>query len=120
MGELIRVEFRREGRWERARAKAIEGLVEIGALYGDDEALMKAKGECVYRVLRQILEEVPAAQIATELPQDLSDEQRKIVTAAIREAATKGKEIAIVHAVQTLLDSIYDLCTSSLAEEPVG
>jgi hypothetical protein len=116
MGELIRVEFGTEGRWERMREKTIEGLVEIGALYGDGEALMTAKGECLYRTLRQMMQEVPAFQVMTELPEDLSPEQRGVVTAAIREAAQKGKETAIVHAVETLLDSIYDLCTSSLAE----
>lgn len=118
MGELILVEFGAEGRWARMRATTIEGLVEIGALYGDGEALMKAKGECVYRTLRQLLQEVPAVQITTELPEDLSPEQRKIVTAAIGEAPLKGKETAIVHAIETLLDSIYDLCTSRLADTP--
>ena len=118
MGEVIHVAFGTEREWEQTRSKTVDGLVAIGSLFGDDEALMRAKSDCVYQILRQIVEEVPTVQITTKLPENLSSEQLDLLTGAIKEAALKGIEIAMTHSVQVLMASIYDLCTSKLHARP--
>ena len=118
MGEVIHVAFGTEREWEQTHAKTVDGLVAIGTLFGDDEALMRAKADCVYHILRQIVEEVPSVQITTKMPENLSAEQLELLTGAIKEAALKGIEIAMTHSVQVLMSSIYDLCTSKLHARP--
>ncbi len=118
MGQVIHVSFGTEREWEQTRAKTVDGLVTIGTLFGDDELLMRAKADCVYQVLRQIVEDVPSVQITTRLPENLSEDQLDLLTGAIKEAALKGIEIAMTHSVQVLMSSIYDLCTSKLHARP--
>ena len=114
MGEVIHVAFGTEREWQQTREKTADGLVTIGSLFGDDETLMRAKADCVYQVLREIVEEVPSVQITTKLPENLSPEQLDALTRVIKDAALKGIEIAMTHSVQVLMGSIYDLCTSKL------
>ena len=114
MGEVIHVAFGTEREWEQTHEKTVDGLVTIGSLFGDDESLMRAKADCVYQLLREIVEEVPSVQITTKLPENLSPEQLDALTRVIKEAALKGIEIAMTHSVQVLMSSIYDLCTSKL------
>jgi hypothetical protein len=114
MGEVIHVAFGTEREWEQTHEKTVDGLVTIGSLFGDDESLMRAKADCVYHVLREIVEEVPSVQITTKLPENLTPEQLDALTRVIKEAALKGIEIAMTHSVQVLMGSIYDLCTSKL------
>ncbi|MFO7278166.1 MAG: hypothetical protein DIU56_014115 [Pseudomonadota bacterium] len=116
MGDVIHVAFGIEREWERAREHAIDGLVTIGALFGDDEALMRAKAECVYQLLRRIVEDMPPLQITTALPDDLSEGQLALVTDALKSAAHKGIQVAMMHSVEALMNSIYDLCTSKLQQ----
>jgi hypothetical protein len=118
MGEVIHVAFGIEREWERARDHAMDGLVTIGALFGDDEELMRAKAECVYQLLRQIVEEMPSLQITTALPEDLTEVQLELVTDALKRAAHKGIQVAMMHSVEALMNSIYDLCTSKLQQKP--
>jgi hypothetical protein len=114
MGEVIHVAFGTEREWEQTRAKTADGLVTIGSIFGDDERLMRAKADCVYQILREIVEDVPAVQITTRMPENLTEEQLDTLTRAIKDAALKGIEIAMTHSVQVLMASIYDLCTSKL------
>jgi hypothetical protein len=114
MGEVIHVAFGTEREWEQTHEKTVDGLVTIGSLFGDDAGLMRAKADCVYQILREIVEEVPSVQITTKLPENLSQEQLDALTRVIKEAALKGIEIAMTHSVQVLMGSIYDLCTSKL------
>ncbi len=118
MGEIIHVTFGSEREWQRARAQWADGLTAIGALFGDDERLMRAKADCVYQVLRRIVEDVPAVRIAAKLPDDLPAEQVELLTGAIREAALKGIETSMTHSVKVVVAAIYDLCTSKLRERP--
>ena len=118
MGEVIHVAFGTEREWEQTRTKTVDGLVAIGTLFGDDEMLMRAKADCVYQVLRQIVEDVPSVQITTRMPENLSEEQLDVMTSAIKDAALRGIEIAMTHSVQVLMGSIYDLCTSKLHGRP--
>jgi len=118
MGQVIHVAFGTEREWEQTRAKTVDGLVAIGNLFGDDEMLMRAKADCVYQILRQIVEDVPSVQITTRMPENLSEEQLALLTSAIKDAALKGIEIAMTHSVQVLMGSIYDLCTSKLHGRP--
>src|SRR5579862_7033638 len=85
MGKVIHVAFGTEREWEQTRAKTADGLVTIGSLFGDDEALMRAKADCVYQILREIVEEVPSVQITTKMPENLSTEQLELLTGAIKE-----------------------------------
>jgi hypothetical protein len=116
MGEVIHVTFGVEREWEHTHAKTVDGLVTVGSLHGDDEELMRAKAECLYPLLRELVEDVPSTQFTTALPQDPSGAQRELLTAAIREAALKGIQVAMMHSVESLLNAIYDLYTSKLKE----
>jgi len=42
MGQVIHVAFGTEREWEQTHAKTVDGLVAIGTLFGDDEALTLA------------------------------------------------------------------------------
>jgi hypothetical protein len=114
MGEVIHVAFGTEREWAETREKTVDGLITIGSIFGDDEALMRAKADCVYQILREIVEEVPSVQITTRMPDNLSQEQLDALTRVIKDAALKGIEIAMTHSVQVFMGSIYDLCTSKL------
>ncbi len=118
MGEIIHVTFGAERDWQRARSEWSEGLTAVGALFGDDESLMRAKADCVYRVLRRIVEEIPVVRVAAKVPDDLPAEQVALLTAALREAALKGIEATTCHAVRVVTAAIYDLCTSKLRAKP--
>jgi hypothetical protein len=114
MGEVIHVAFGTEREWQETREKTVDGLITIGSIFGDDEALMRAKADCVYQILREIVEDVPSVQITTRMPDNLSQEQLDALTRVIKDAALKGIEIAMTHSVQVFMGSIYDLCTSKL------
>jgi hypothetical protein len=118
MGQVIHANFGTEREWQQTRDKTVDGLVTIGALFGDDERLMRAKADRVYDVLRQIVEDLPSLQITTKLPENLSQEQMRMLTEALKQAALKGVEAAMTHSVQVLMSSIYDLCTSKLQGQP--
>jgi hypothetical protein len=118
MGEVIHANFGTEREWEQTHEKTVDGLLAIGSLFGDDEALMRSKADCVYHVLREIVEDVPSVQITTRMPDNLSEEQLAMLTESIRQAALKGIEVAMTHSVQVLMSSIYDLCTSKLKTRP--
>ena len=118
MGEVIHATFGTEREWEQTHDKTVDGLLTIGTLFGDDEDLMRAKADCVYHLLRQIVEDIPSVQITTRMPENLSEEQLKMLTESIRQAALKGIEVAMTHSVQMLMSSIYDLCTSKLKTRP--
>jgi hypothetical protein len=118
MGDVIHVAFGAEREWEQTHERTVDGLVTVGSLFGDDETLMRAKADCVYQILREIVEEIPSVQITTRLPENLSPEQLEALTRAIKDAALKGIEIAMTHSVQVFMGSIYDLCTSKLQPAP--
>ncbi|MGH8285514.1 MAG: hypothetical protein ACRETT_07075 [Steroidobacteraceae bacterium] len=114
MGQVIHVAFGAERMWEQTHSKTVDGLISVGALFGDEELLMRAKADCVTRLLREIVEEAPSLQFNTELPSDLTAEQTDLVRAAIKHAALKGIQAGMTHSIQALMASIYDLCTSKL------
>jgi hypothetical protein len=114
MGDVIHVAFGSEREWEDTLRKIEEGLVTIGSLFGDSETLMRAKAHSVYRILRGIVEQVPAFTIGARVPEPLTKEQREVLTGALKQAALKATENAMTHCVQVLMSSIYDLCTSKL------
>jgi hypothetical protein len=118
MGQVIHANFGTEREWEQTHDKTVDGLVTIGALFGDDESLMRAKADCVYQVLRQIVEDIPSVQITTKMPENLTEEQIRALTESIKHAALRGIEVAMTHSVQVLMSSIYDLCTSKLEAQP--
>ena len=118
MGENIRVTFQSERDWERTRAQWIEDLLAVGALFGDDESLMRAKADCVHQLLRRIVEDIPAIRITAKLPDRVPPEQIPLFSAAVREAALKGIEASMNHSVRLVMAAIFDLCTSKLRREP--
>ena len=118
MGEIIRVTCGADGGWARTRSHWAEGLIAVGALFGDDEVLMRAKADCVYQLLRRIVEEIPAVRVAARVPDDLPAQQVALLTTALREEALKGIEASTCHAVRMLTEAIYDLCTSKLGAKP--
>ncbi len=118
MGEVIHAVFGSEREWEQTHDRTVDSLVQIGTLFGDDASLMRAKADCVYQLLREIVEGIPSVQITTKLPDALTDEQVRALTEAIRHAALRGIEVAMTHSVQVLMSSIYDLCTSKLHGRP--
>ena len=118
MGAVIHANFGTERQWEQTHEKTVDGLITVGALFGDDEALMRAKADCVYYLLRQIVEDISPVQITTRIPENLTAEQLHQFTEAIRRAALRGIEAAMTHSVQALMNSVYDLCTSKLQARP--
>jgi hypothetical protein len=116
MGQVIRVAFGTEREWEETYQTVIDGLVLIGALFGDEESMMRAKAKCVYSVLRSIIDQVPSIKINAPIPPGLLPEQLEVLKAGIKEAALRGIETAMTHSVEVLMGSIYDLCTSKLAD----
>jgi hypothetical protein len=102
----------------RFKQKITQELVELGAQYGDEETLMRAKADCLCEMLRRIVEEVPDAQYVTKLPEKLSSRQEEAIGAALREAVQKGVQLVLTHALRSINDSMYDLCTSKLAARP--
>jgi len=115
MGDVIHVVFGTEREWEQTRTRTIEGLVAVGALFGDSEELMRKKGDCVYTILRRMIEDIPSMKVTSRVPEEFSPAQLAHVTAALKEAALKGVEVTLTHCVQIMMASIYDLCTSRLA-----
>ncbi len=113
---VVYANFGIEREWEKTRTRTTEGLLEAGLVFGDDEDLMRAKADCLYQVLRQMVNEVPSVRVTTKIPEDLSPAQQAVVLTAIQEAALRGIEVTLTHAVSTLMASAYDLCTSRLAK----
>ncbi len=118
MGEIIEVTSGPDRDWEHARREWAENLAAVGALFGDDEALMRAKANCLYEVLRRIVEEVPPLRVTAGVPQDLTAEHAACLRVALRAAALKGIEASMCHTVRVLTEAIYDLCTSKLRGRP--
>ena len=114
MSQVILKNFNADKDWQSTRDRTTENLVSVGALFGDEEALMRAKADRIYALLRRIVDDVPAVQVSLQTPSGLSDEQLSTVHEAIELAARKGVETAMTHSVQVLMKSIYDLCTSKL------
>jgi len=120
MGDVIHVAFGSEREWKDTLRKIEDGLVTIGSLFGDSETLMRAKAHSVYRMLRGIVEQVPAFTIGARVPEPLTKEQHELLTGALKQAALKATENAMTHCVQLLMSSIYDLCTSKLHTCPTS
>lgn len=118
MGNIIRVDFGKDRDGERARAQWADGLSAVGELFGDDEALMRAKAERVHQLLRRIVEEIPTVRVTSHLPRDLTPGQVEMLTGALRAAVHKGIEVGIAHSVRVITDAVYDLCTSKLRQRP--
>lgn len=114
--DVIQVVFGTEQEWQQTRAKLIEGLTTIGGLFDDDPTLMQAKAECTYKTLRRIIEDIPFLKVNTRLPAGLLPQQVEIISHAIQDGAYQGIELALSHAVNCMMTSIYDLCTSKLKE----
>lgn len=113
---VIYAEFGTERQWAQTKQRTFDGLIAIGGLYGDSEAIMRAKAEVVYQLLRAIVDDVPNVNIHAHLPADLSDEHIEMMHVAVRDAALKGIEVAMTHSVTCIMERVYDLCTSKLKE----
>jgi hypothetical protein len=118
MSEKIRVRGQAERDWERARAQWVEDLLAVGAMFGDDEALLRAKANCVHQLMRHIVEDIPAVRITARLPEGLPPEHIPLLTAAMREAALKGIEVSMNHSLRLVMAAAFDLCTSKLRRAP--
>lgn len=100
------------------RQDTAQRLVDVGALFGDEETLMRAKAERLCEMLRRIIEDIPDVLYTAKLPENLSSVQAELVRAAISRAALKGAHRVVTYALQCISDSMYDLCTSKLAARP--
>jgi hypothetical protein len=100
------------------RQETAQSLVDMGALFGDEEGLMRAKAEVFCQMIHRIVHEVPAVRYTAPLPDDLDPHQVELVVAAIDEAATNGVQLVLTHALECISNSKYDLCTSKLATRP--
>lgn len=116
MGEVIHAKFGSAREWEETRGKLREGMKTIGGLFGDDPALMEAKADAAYQILREIVEDLPGISIRSALPNELTEAGRTHVSEELRKAALAGIELAMTHAVSVMMSGIYDLCTSKLAK----
>ena len=117
MGEVIYVNFGAERKWDETHQNLTDALLRVGALFGDDEDLLRAKADRAHAMIRAIVEDVPAVDIEFEIPDNLPADQRKLIRETVRAAAFRGIETAMIHSVEVLSNAIYDLCTSKLAEQ---
>lgn len=115
----IRAAYGNEQEWQETRTKAIDGIVAVGRLYGDDEVLMSAKAEFVCRMLRAMVEKCPCVEFDAEVPRDLNETQLQTVRAAIQKATIEGVGVCLTHNVQVLMAGIFELCTSKLTGKRV-
>ena len=119
MGDVIYVNFAAERAWDQSHKRLTETLLAVGAMFGDDdEALLRAKADCAHDMIRRIVDEVPAADFTAAIPDNLPPDQCELVREALKVAAQEGIETAMKHSVQVLTNSIYDLCTSKLSQQP--
>jgi hypothetical protein len=118
VGEVIEVAFGTEREWQETHQRLVEGLVDIGALFGDEADLMRAKADAAHRILRRIIEGVPPIRVVGKIPESLTPEQVDLIARTLKDAAIAGVEIAMTHAVEELMAGIYDLCTSKLGRVP--
>lgn len=116
MGEVVHVLFGTERMWDQAHQNMTDVLLRVGALFGDDETLLRAKADRAHALIRSIAEDMPTVDIEFEIPDNLTAAQRELITKAVRAAACRGSETAIVHSIKAVSDALYDLCTSRLAE----
>jgi hypothetical protein len=114
MGDVIHLDFYAGIRWEKARENLTESLVRIGTLFGDDEELLRAKADRAHGVIRKIVEDVPALDLAFDLPGSISDDQCELIRETVKAAACRGIETAVMHSVEVITNALYDLCTSKL------
>ena len=122
MGEVIYVNFGAERKWEQTLVTLTEHLIHVGALFGDNEDLLRAKADCAHGLIRKIVEEVPALDLAFEIPDNLSEDQCNLIRETVRAAAYGGIETAMMHSVEVITNALYDLCTSKLGpkSQPVN
>jgi hypothetical protein len=105
VGEVVNVNFGAEREWEQTHRQTIDAMIRIGRLFGDDETLMRAKADCVYYTLRQMIEEMPSMQLKMKLPEDLPPAQAEYLIQVIKDAALRG--IDSTHAFSSILDGIH-------------
>jgi len=118
MGEFDNVNFGAERVWDESHQRLTENLILVGALFGDnDEDLLRAKADCAHRMIRTIVEELPAVEFNFEIPDNLPPDQCELIRESVRAAGFQGVETAMMHSVEVLTNAIFDLCTSKLAEE---
>lgn len=90
-------------------------LVDLAPQFDDNEELIRVKAECLCKMLRRIVSELPPFEHTTPLPHGLTPQQGEALTAALQETALKGIRWALTHALQCIGESQADLCTSKLA-----
>jgi hypothetical protein len=120
MGDVIYTNFGAERVWDDAHQRLTETLLTVGAMFGDkDEDLLRAKADCAHKMIRTIVEEMPGIiDVTFQVPDNLPPEQCELVRKTLKEAANRGISIALHHAVEILGNSIFDLCTSKLSQQP--
>ena len=120
MGDVIYANFGTERVWDETHQRLTETLLAVGAMFGDnDEDLLREKADCAHKMIRTIVDEMPGiVDITFEVPDNLPPEQCELVRKALKDAANQGIETAMHHSVRVLSNSIYDLCTSILSQQP--
>lgn len=103
--------------WKNTQRVMMEGLVTVGALYGDDPNLMRAKAIGACKLLRSITDHVPRRAIRATLAPGLTKTQQRQIVSAIRKARDAGRDAALIHVATELTSVLYELCTSVLAPE---
>lgn len=110
MGEVIYVSFGAERQWDETHQNLTEALLRVGALFGDDEDLLRAKADRAHAMIRTIVEDVPAVDIEFEIPDNLPPDQRKLIRETVRAAASRGIETAMMHSVAIPVSNDAPLC----------
>ena len=120
MGDVIYANFGSERVWDETHQRLTETLLAVGAMFGDNDAdLLRAKADCAHKMIRTIVDEAPGIlDITFEIPDNLPPEHCELVREALKDAANQGIETAMHHSVRVLANSIYDLCTSKLLQQP--
>jgi hypothetical protein len=116
----IEVTFSVESDWEETHRKTTEAIISVGALFGDDPALMRAKAECVNQLLHAIVDKLPNVQFTTRLPGSLTAEQIEQLRPLFSQATVRGMEDTLNHCVHQMLERVLELCTSKLGFPRAG
>jgi len=94
MGEVVYVNFGAERKWDETHQSLTEALLRAGALFGDNEDLIRAQADCAHAMIRKIVEDVPPVDLEFEIPDNLPADQCKLIRETVKAAAYRGIETA--------------------------
>lgn len=113
MSNVIQVQFGTERWFKELEQSMLARMLLIGTRCGDDEAVLRLKVERAMRLMREMCGPFPVS-VENQLPEDLTEQQKQLIDAAIQNALSTGKERAREFCVTAVHNALHELCTSAL------